>query len=264
MLALVLIGCAFVVLDFAPASPIVHVLPNPALRRALTGFLFGATGGSIAWSPVGRVSGAHLNPVVTLGFWIHKKLSGRMALAYVASQLAGSIVGAWLLSVVAGSWARAVHDAATVPGPDGVWWAAVGEVGATFCLVMSLFLFLRHPRVRRYTPMIFSPLYAILVWLEAPLSGTSTNPARSLGPALVSQMWHGWWAYWIGPLAGAGLALGLLHVRFPQLWQEIGLAKIAHLNDDPGHIFHRERWHGPFPVQHSAQPSSTLNVEPPP
>jgi aquaporin Z len=100
--------------------------------------------------------------------------------------------------------------------------------------------------------MIFAPLYAILVWLEAPLSGTSTNPARSFGPELVSHLWHGWWVYWLGPLAGGFIGVAILLLQFPRLWQEIEIAKIYHFDHDPHHIFHRQRWHQIMPERQQA------------
>jgi aquaporin Z len=51
---------------------------------------------------------------------------------------------------------------------------------------------------RPFTPAMFPFLYAVMVYLEAPISGTSTNPARSFGPAIVSGQWQGWWIYWLG------------------------------------------------------------------
>lgn len=238
-LLLVAVGCSLVVLDFAKGSPVVHALPSAAGRRALTGFLFGATGGSIALSPVGRVSGAHINPIVSLAFWRRGKLAPEIAVGYVAAQLVGAVLGALPL-LLWGRWAASVHLAATMPGPAGPWVAVLGEVGATMCLVVGLFVFLGHRRLRRFTPGLFAPLYAFLVWAEAPLSGTSTNPARSLGPALVGHTWTAWWVDWIGPLAG--LVLGLAILQLPRLaLLEEEVAKLYHFHWDPHGILHGTR-----------------------
>jgi len=67
---LVAVGCSFVVLDFGAGSPVAALVPGAGVRRALTGFLFGSAGALIAVSPVGKVSGAHLNPAVTFAFWL--------------------------------------------------------------------------------------------------------------------------------------------------------------------------------------------------
>ena len=238
---LVAVGGSFVVLDFGPGSPVVHLLPDAGLRRALTGFLFGATGGLIALSQVGKESGAHINPVVTLAFWLRRSLPGRVALGYVVAQFAGGVLGALGL-LVWGPWADGARTAATVPGPEGPVVACLGEAGATFCLIAGLFTFLGHRRIRRYTPFLFAPLYALLVFLEAPLSGTSTNPARTFGPALVGHLWRGWPVYWAGPLLGTFLAIGLLSALAKYTAWEVRVAKLYHFGHDPRHVLHRRRW----------------------
>ena len=72
-------------------------MPNDALRRLATGFLFGTTGALIALSPLGKESGAHINPIVTLGFWLMAKLWTRVAFGYVVAQLVGACVGSLAL-----------------------------------------------------------------------------------------------------------------------------------------------------------------------
>lgn len=237
-LLLIAVGCSFVVLDFAPGSPVVHWIPDPGVRRALTGFLFGCTGGSIALSKVGKISGAHINPVVTLAFWFQQKLSGPVALVYMGAQFVGAILGAALLGVW-GPWAHQTFYAATTPGPLGPEVAVLGEAITTFCLIVGLFIFVSHPRLRRFTPGIFPILYAIMVYLEAPWSGTSTNPARSLGPAVVAHLYTGLWVYAVGPLAGTILGLLVLRRLLPFFEWEIEVAKVYHFHHDPHHVFHR-------------------------
>jgi aquaporin Z len=91
---LVGVGCSFVILDFGARSPVMALLPGAGARRALTGFLFGSVGALVAISPVGKVSGAHINPAVTLAFWLTGRMKARVAVGYVAAQLAGGILGA--------------------------------------------------------------------------------------------------------------------------------------------------------------------------
>lgn len=96
--------------------------------------------------------------------------------------------------------------------------------------------FLRHRRLRTFTPALFPFLHAAMVFLEAPLSGTSTNPARSLDPSLLSGVWRSWWIYWLGPLLGALMAVTV----FKRGWLsklEIEAAKIYHFEHDPHHLF---------------------------
>ncbi|HKW29073.1 MAG TPA: aquaporin, partial [Verrucomicrobiae bacterium] len=90
---LVGIGLSFVIFNFGDRSPVAVILPDAGMRRLLSGFLFGATGAAIAYSRVGKVSGAHINPVVTLAFHIKGKLSGRDTTGYILAQFAGGIIG---------------------------------------------------------------------------------------------------------------------------------------------------------------------------
>ena len=199
---LVLVGLSCVILMFGEGSPIVALLPDDGVRRAITGFLFGTTGALIALSPVGRISGAHINPAVTTGFWLMGKITAGTLFVYVAAQLVGATLGALPL-LAWGRMGRSIAFGATIPGAEyGAGAALAGEVVTTFAMVTLLCLFLGFRRLRRFTPAIFPFLFSLMVFVEAPISGTSTNPARTLGPAIISGQWDGWWIYWIGPLIG--------------------------------------------------------------
>jgi aquaporin Z len=230
------LGCSLVILDFGASSPVVALLPDAGVRRAITGFLFGSVGGLVAVSPVGVVSGAHINPVVTLAFWLEGRMRGDVAMGYVLAQLGGGIIGAAPLRLWGATGASVVYGA-TLPGPAGPGIAVLGEAVATFCLIAGLLVFVGHPRLRRFTPALFPFLYAVLVWLEAPLSGTSTNPARSLGPGLIASHLHGWWIYWVGPLVGTLGAVGLRRVWPLTRSFEIRVAKVFHFHHDHYGIF---------------------------
>src|SRR5512146_419038 len=112
---LVAVGVSFVILDFGKGSPVSALLPDPGLRLLITGFLFGTTGASIAISPIGKTSGAHINPVVTLAFWMKGKMTAPHALGYVVSQLAGGIVGALPL-LAWGHMGASIDFGGTFPG----------------------------------------------------------------------------------------------------------------------------------------------------
>ncbi len=235
---LVLAGLSVVILFFGAGSPVAALVPDSGIRRLVAGFLFGSAGASIAVSFLGKESGAHLNPVVTLAFWLKRKIGAGHAAGYILAQLAGAILGAWPL-LFWGRMGASVDFGATVPGPEyGVWLALLGEAVTTFALIAGLFLFLGHPRIKRFTPLLFPVLYALMVYLEAPVSGTSTNPARSLGPALISGDWRGWWVYWAGPVLGTLAALGVHWLPWLDRL-EITVAKIYHFEHDPHRIFFR-------------------------
>lgn len=232
---LVLGGLSVVIFMFGAGSPMERLLPSVDLRRTITGFLFGCIGGSIALSQVGKVSGAHINPAVTLGFWLMQKLDARTALGYVCAQLAGAALGSLPL-LVWGAMGRSVDFGATIPG-DGYTTvdALLGEMVTTFALVAGLCIFIGFRELRRFTPFLMPPLYAVMVPLEAALSGTSTNPARTFGPALISGRWDEWWIYWVGPIAGMVAAI----VVCSSLARRIEVAKLYHFESDRRRIFHR-------------------------
>jgi aquaporin Z len=225
---LLAVGLSIVVEMFGPGTPLAQLVPDEGTRRLLAGALFGGMGALIALSPVGKVSGAHLNPAVTLAFWLWGKIDGRTAAGYVVAQVAGGCLGT--VPIVAwGSTGRALAYGATLPGAGWSTGAALaGEVLTTFAMVSLLILFLGFRELRRYTPALFPPLYAVMSFLEAPVSGLSTNPARSFGPALLSGRWDAWWIYWVGPLAGTFLAT----VAWSFLARRIEVAKLYHFDDD--------------------------------
>jgi len=232
---LLLIGLSLVILMFGAGTPMARLIPSEGLRRLITGLLFGTTGASIALSHVGRVSGAHINPAVTLGFRLMGKLDLRTTLVYVAAQLIGAVVGSLPL-LLWGAMGKSVDFGATVPGPGTTLSTAfLGEVVTTFTMVALLAVFLGFRHLRPFTPALFPPLYAIMVWAEAPISGTSTNPARSLGPAIVSGQWQGWWIYWVGPLAGMLLAV----LACSALAKRITVAKLYHFDSDRDRLLRR-------------------------
>src|SRR5262245_55645347 len=232
---LVLGGLSVVIVMFGDGSPMMRWLPNEKVRMAVTAFLFGTIGSSIALSRIGKESGAHINPAVTLAFWLMRKLDARAASGYVLAQLLGAAVGALPL-LAWHSMGKSIAFGATLPGKDYSSPAVVmGEAATTFGLVATLCVFLAFRQLRRYTPFVIPFLYAVMVPLEAPISGTSTNPARSFGPSLISGRWDGWWIYWVGPIIGT-LAAILVCSSFAR---RIEVAKLYHFENDRRRLFHR-------------------------
>lgn len=203
---LVLVGLSVVIFDFGRGSPVAALVPDPLMRRILTGFLFGGVGALVAVSPIGRVSGAHLDPVLSWAFWAVGSLHWKDALLYTVAQTVGAVGAAFLLPGLWGGFGASVLYGATVPGPAGVLAALAGEAVATFCLVAGILWFVAHKRLRPFTPGLIPPLVALLVGFEAPLSGTSMNPARSLGPAIVGHATGFLWIDLLGPAIGAAMA----------------------------------------------------------
>jgi len=232
---LMFLGLSSVILMFGQDNPIEKLVPSIVVRRAMNGFLFGSVGALIALSPLGKISGAHVNPVVTMGFWLMGKMRRRPAVGYVLAQFVGALLGSIPL-VLWGPLGRSINFAATVPG-NGYTTLTVllGEVLTTFCLVTALCIFLAFHRLRRYTPLMIPILFAIMVPLEASISGISVNPARSFGPSVISGVWKGWWIYWIGPLLGSLLAILFCN----SFAKRIETAKLYHFDSDPSGLLTR-------------------------
>ena len=232
---LLLIGLSTVILMFGADNPVEKIVPSLVLRRVINGFLFGSIGASIALSPVGKASGAHVNPVVTMAFWLAGRLSLRDAGAYVMGQFAGAAAGCAPL-LAWGSLGASINYGVTVPGKGfSVVAAMMGEVATTFGLVAALCVFLAFHKLRNFTPAMIPVLYAIMVPLEASVSGISTNPARSFGPAVISGVWQHWWIYLAGPVIGAFVALFACN----RLAKRIEVAKLYYFETENKGVIHK-------------------------
>lgn len=204
-------ACAFVTLLEHPASPVRMAIPGPLLRRFPMGLAMGLTAVALIYSPWGRRSGAHFNPAVTLTFWRLGKVEGWDALFYGLAQVAGALagVGVAMLGLRAAVAHPAVHYAATVPGPAGTVVAFVAELAMTFGLMLVLLTVSNHPALARFTGLCAGALVATYIVLEAPLSGMSMNPARTLGSAAYAGTWSPLWIYFTAPPLGMLLAAQL-------------------------------------------------------
>lgn len=207
---LMLGGLSAICLDFGQGSPIARALPSSSLRLLLTGFLFAGTGSLVAVSPLGRCSGAHLNPAVTVAFWLRRHVKPRDLFGYVAAQCLGALSGAALVRVLWGRVAWSVHLGVTQPGRGLTPLEAAGvEALMTGVLVGAILGMVSSRATARWTPLVLWVVIAVLVWQGAPYTGTSLNPARSLGPAGVLGLFRDLWVYLVGPLCGSLLAVGV-------------------------------------------------------
>ena len=231
------VGVSAVAFLWAPSSP-VPVVPNPTLRRLLTGILFAGGATAVVYSPLGQISGAHINPAVTLAFWRLGKVPGRDAVMYVLVQFLGALLGAWVAGLAWGSLTTGVQYAVTVPGEGySQAGALAAETLITFLLVFTIFICVNKPRLAARTGLIAGTLVAFLVMIEAPVTGTSLNPARTMGPAILASNYTALWVYFAGPAFGALIAAG----AFQGQWG--GTTVCAKL-------YHTERYPCPFETCH--------------
>lgn len=160
---LVGVGVSIVIAMFGRGSPMPVLIPSPGVRRLITGFLFGLVGTLVSVSRVGKVSGAHINPAVTIAFLVEGKLAGRDALGYVIAQLAGALLAIPALAAW-GAIGVSVEFGATIPNPTlATHWAVLGEAGVTFVLVILIFVLAAHRRTQPFTPWSMPLLFAVMV-----------------------------------------------------------------------------------------------------
>ena len=243
-------ACALATLLWHPASPVQPFLPNEAVRRILMGLGMGLTVLAIVLTPWGKQSGAHFNPAVTLTFYRLGKMSPWDAAFYSAAQLSGAITGVALASLVLHNAPaqKAVHYAATLPGIYGDRVAFIAEAIISFILMSAVLFTSNHEVLSRYTHHIAAGLVAIYIAFESPISGMSTNPARTFGPAIYGSYWHALWIYFMAPPLGM-LAASEVFLRV-RGGQGPYCAKLHHHNNKRC-IFH----HG-APLQRSIGKSS--------
>jgi aquaporin Z len=209
-------------------SPLRAVEMPVGLRRLLTGILFAGGGTLVALSPLGQRSGGHLNPAVTWAFWRKGKMRPADAVFYSVAQCMGALAGVGVVALIGGTFAKSVRLGLTVPGEGySSVIAFVAEAAITFLMMFLILYCVGNSRIAPRTPYFAGALVALLVFLEAPVSGTSLNPARSFAPALWTQSFQFQWLYWIAPVVGALAAVPSAAFLFPDKGKG-GCAKLFH------------------------------------
>jgi aquaporin Z len=201
-------ACVFAVLLFHPDSSVPRLLPDPRVRRLLIGIAMAATAVLIIYSPLGRRSGAHFNPSLTLTYLRLARVAPADALFYVLAQFAGAVAGVALAARILGPRVAhaAVNYAATLPGPRGAAAAFAAELGISFVLMTVVLVVSSRAYLARFTGLFAASLVAVYITLEAPVSGMSMNPARSFGSAFFANAWAALWIYFLAPPLGMLLA----------------------------------------------------------
>lgn len=160
---------------------------------------------------MGSVSGAHLNPGVSVAFALRRDFPWKRVPGYIVAQMLGAVLATLVLVALIG---RQGSAGLTLPGAGigtttAMWWETLLTVGLVSTILGT------SSGAQNLGPLnaVGVASYIILAGLwGAPISGASMNSARSLGPALVLGDWTSWWAYLVGPLAGAVLAAGIAWV----------------------------------------------------
>jgi len=171
-----------------------------------------------------------MNPAVTLAFYSLGKIRPWDAFFYILAQFAGGAAGMLIAAFLLGSYAShpAVHYVVTQPGPSGEGVAFIAECGIAFVLMSVILVVSNINDIEKFTGLVVGALVVAFVSLEAPFSGTSMNPARSLGSAIPAHVWSSLWLYFVAP------PLGMLLAARGYLWRKghsrILCAKLHHSN----------------------------------
>ena len=185
----------------------------------LTGDLVGLWQVGIVWGIAimlaiyvcGPISGAHINPAVTFAFTARGVFPTKWVLPYWVVQLGGAICAALFLQWMFGDVAAGGNYPITSPG--GEWKSMVMEAVLTAILAsIILNTATGHRSIGHNAAIAVGSTVALLGLFASPISGASMNPARSLGPDIVSTDFTGWWVYIAGPLLGAAVAVAIITI----------------------------------------------------
>lgn len=205
----VLIGCGMALAKFFPGM---HgdTLALPLAHAAAYGLFVTA---------MLSISGGHLNPAVTLGFLTTRRIDGRTAGAYIASQLAGAVLAVLLLKLAfpAGVTRNTTMGTPALGGSFGFGEGILLEALLTFILMSAVYGTIVAQDQPRFGGFGVGVALLGITLVGGPTSGGVVNPARAFGPALISNTWIGQAIWWIGPIIGAVVAA--------QLWERVILKK---------------------------------------
>ena len=205
--------CVFGALFEHPDSPVRQWIENSAVRRVPMGLAMGLTAMALIYSRMGQRSGAHMNPATTLAFLHLGKIRRVDALGYTLAHLVGGILGVQTAALVIRQALGHpnVNYLTTVPGPDGAAWAFAAEAGMSCALMLTVLAVSNRPGIARFTGLCAGLLIAVFIIVEAPISGMSMNPARTLGSALAAGTWTDLWVYLAAPTLGMVTAAEIYH-----------------------------------------------------
>jgi len=194
---------AFVIVLAGTGAIVVDALYGGVIGHLGIAFAFGAAVMVMIYA-IGDISGAHMNPAVTIAFWVSRRLPGAKVLPYVVAQFTGALCASLLLTF----WFPA-HESLGTTLPSGSLLQSLSvEIVATALLMFVILGVSEGAREKGIMAGVaVGGTIGLLALVLGPVSGASMNPARSLGPALVSGQLESLWLYFAGPLAGALLAV---------------------------------------------------------
>jgi aquaporin Z len=184
------------------AAIVVNDFSNGAITPLGIGVVFGLAVAAMIYA-LGDISGAHINPAVTIGLWYAKRFDGARVAPYLMSQVAGALSASAVIYL-----AFATHPTLGATLPSGTPAASFSlEALMTWLLMLTVITLVAGSRSKGIVAGAVGLVVGLEAWLGGPISGASMNPARSIGPALVSGHLAELWIYILAPIIGACLAI---------------------------------------------------------
>ena len=209
------LGTLFLVLGGCGSAVLAAAFPNVGIGLLGVSFAFGLSVLTMAFA-LGHVSGGHFNPAVTIGLCTARRFAGNEVLPYIVAQVCGAMSGACLLYVIASGKAgfdlssgfAANGYGANSPGGYSLAAALVAESVLTFFFLIVILGSTDKRAPQGFAPIAIGLALTLIHLVSIPVTNTSVNPARSLGPALFVGGWaiKQLWLFWVAPLIGAGVA----------------------------------------------------------
>ena len=199
----------FALVFFGTGAILVDQSTGGSLGLVGIALAFGITVIAMIYS-FGLVSGAHINPVVTVSFWLGKTIQGNVVLGYLIAQFLGAIVASFLLRLL---FPASTTMGATLPSGSALE-SFVIELVFTSLLVLTIIVVSSNKRTARYTGLVVGCVLIGIILITGPISGGSFNPARSVAPVLFSGNYSSLWIYLTAPMLGGIAAMGLWRVVF--------------------------------------------------
>lgn len=199
----------FILVTVAAGSGVInHYVGTGPISRSAAVIAPGAVVMAMIYA-LGPLSGLHINPAVTLAFAGRKVFKLAWVVPYWVVQMAGAICAALFLQVMYSHVSSGSNYPIDKPG--GEWRSLVMEMVLTAILVtVILNTATGYRSIGHNAALAVGATVALLGLFASPISGASMNPARTLGPDIVSTDFHGWWIYLVGPCVGALVAVGII------------------------------------------------------
>lgn len=202
--------------EFIGTFTLIFVAVGAIASNAMTGQMLGLTGIALAYglavavmvSATASASGGHLNPAVTFGAIITKRIDLLNGLSYIVAQCLGGIAAAYAIKVAMPEQVlmAVIYGIPVVTKGATITQALVTEIALTFFVVLVFFGTVIDNRGPKVGGLFVGLTVAMGVMMGAATSGAAMNPARFIGPAIAAGGFENTWLYWVGPLIGGGLA----------------------------------------------------------